>query len=580
MQRLPRFALVPLVAFLVLVLVPQTAVAGTLSLVEPAAMVTADPPAGPARHFFSPYVKVVNDTYVEDFTIREPWKLGDVSCEAKMSFDLTESIGTPGTADQAKIRVRNGVCFSPIGEVWGPAGKIKTAELEVTGKTPAGGACRFVGPAAVGSGSGKLAGYSFDGSGGEFDGDLHQTGVSGSRCQPERWSITVKWSKTLWDGSVYFSGDVTGLTMPTITAPAPTTPVGNKCEGGTPLKVEPIYSTGGSGAPNTYRKADVKVLGEGLTGSWNVFALYKDSVTGTILRKDHGRVQNLNGAVSFTAPTNSGWLESNGNYYYTNVDRWTLIGAQVYRSGPTPEQSLDVDYMSPGQSADGTSGRFGIGVTNPAACRFWFGPKQYDVPTSAYDEPYGTPDVAITPPVTAVDPALTDPTPTKPTDPKESPCTFKISDPSTYVSGAMCAVAGLLGALLDLVKDLLSAVTGLPAELIRLLGGLVEELIIPTQPLSDRMTRMKTATDGKAPFSWAISAHNLPGTIPGAGCPDWRIKVANVNKNIICGTPFGNAMRGARPIFAVLLIGAAFWPMIRSVLYASFPVVKPAPVSS
>lgn len=99
----------------------------------------------------------------------------------------------------------------------------------------------------------------------------------------------------------------------------------------------------------------------------------------------------------------------------------------------------------------------------------------------------------------------------------------------------------------------------------------------PTKPFSDRMTSMKDQLDEKAPFSWMLSLASLPAEIPGQGCPDWRIHVENVDKPILCGTPFGDAMRGARPVFAVLMVGGAVYPLIRSVMYASFPLVKPTP---
>lgn len=99
----------------------------------------------------------------------------------------------------------------------------------------------------------------------------------------------------------------------------------------------------------------------------------------------------------------------------------------------------------------------------------------------------------------------------------------------------------------------------------------------PKDSFSDRMARMRGELDNKPPFSWVMSLGTLTAAIPGGSCPDWEIHVGSVNKQILCGTQFGNAMRSARPVWAVLMVGAAFWPMIRSVMYASFPIVKPHP---
>jgi hypothetical protein len=104
---------------------------------------------------------------------------------------------------------------------------------------------------------------------------------------------------------------------------------------------------------------------------------------------------------------------------------------------------------------------------------------------------------------------------------------------------------------------------------------------VPPTAFDVRLTRMKAKFDNKAPFSWVMSLTSLPSAIPGGGCPDWTLKPPKgASRNIICGTPFGNAMRGARPVLAALMIGAACWPLIRSVMYASFPVVKTSATSS
>jgi len=102
---------------------------------------------------------------------------------------------------------------------------------------------------------------------------------------------------------------------------------------------------------------------------------------------------------------------------------------------------------------------------------------------------------------------------------------------------------------------------------------------VPTTPMSARLSRMKDRFANKAPFKWIESMAVIPASIPTSGCPNWRIQVGNIDRNIICGTPFGDAMRSARPVFTVMVLGAAFWPLFRSVMYASVPIIKPVPTN-
>lgn len=100
---------------------------------------------------------------------------------------------------------------------------------------------------------------------------------------------------------------------------------------------------------------------------------------------------------------------------------------------------------------------------------------------------------------------------------------------------------------------------------------------VPKTPLDVRLSRMKDKLGTRAPFGWIMSLTNLPGAIPGGSCPNWRIEVGGMSKNVVCNSTFTGAIRSARPVLAALMIGGAIWPMTRSLLYASVPVIKPVP---
>lgn len=100
---------------------------------------------------------------------------------------------------------------------------------------------------------------------------------------------------------------------------------------------------------------------------------------------------------------------------------------------------------------------------------------------------------------------------------------------------------------------------------------------VPKKPLVDVVTRIKTKMEGRAPFKWFTSLAALPSSFGSSGCPDWRIQVADVDKNIICNTGFGNAIVSARPMLLALMLAAAVWPFMRSLAYSAFPVFKPSP---
>lgn len=101
----------------------------------------------------------------------------------------------------------------------------------------------------------------------------------------------------------------------------------------------------------------------------------------------------------------------------------------------------------------------------------------------------------------------------------------------------------------------------------------------PKTALAVRVTDIKDAVGVKAPFSYVTGLGSLPGLVGGVGgaCPDWRIKVGTTDKNVVCDSSYTDAVRAARPVLAGMMILLAVWPIVRSIGYASFPLIKPVP---
>lgn len=101
---------------------------------------------------------------------------------------------------------------------------------------------------------------------------------------------------------------------------------------------------------------------------------------------------------------------------------------------------------------------------------------------------------------------------------------------------------------------------------------------VPKTEVSTRVDRMKTKLVTKVPFSWGASLAALPTSISGGGCPvDWAFTYQGTTTVLLCGTKAGNTIRAARPFITVLAMGACVYPFLRSLVYASVPIIKPSP---
>lgn len=106
----------------------------------------------------------------------------------------------------------------------------------------------------------------------------------------------------------------------------------------------------------------------------------------------------------------------------------------------------------------------------------------------------------------------------------------------------------------------------------------VKEAFIPQTSLTTRLTRMKTKLMTRAPFTWAASLAVLPAAVDGGGCPtNWAFHYRGDEYSVLCGTLPGNTLHNARPLITVLALGACVYPFLRSLVYASFPIIKPHP---
>ena len=103
----------------------------------------------------------------------------------------------------------------------------------------------------------------------------------------------------------------------------------------------------------------------------------------------------------------------------------------------------------------------------------------------------------------------------------------------------------------------------------------------PETPMSVRVDRMKANVTSRAPFSWFAALSGLPNAAGGSGgCPtSWALTIKGESYSLICGTAAETWVRGARPVWVVLAMAGAVYPLIRSLVYASTPVIKPTPTS-
>lgn len=235
-----------------------------------------------------------------------------------------------------------------------------------------------------------------------------------------------------------------------------------------------------------------------------------------------------------------------------------LIGIGGWRKQPGWSPKIPTDQDRTGQ----------VGITDMASCSFYWGRKLTDLSHTDTDTPIGpVPDPNQPPPVIDEPPAVDPPV---------------VDDPDSGFDWMWLVY--LLGRLFQTVVD---AISGLVSAIVTGIKG----LLIPDDPNAVRksVNNMRDAFDGRFPFSLvdSVETMNAPsgaGSWTGsARCPDWRIKVSSdgaggsMDKSIMCDSEFTVLIRGARGAILAAMLALAFWPLIRSVFYASIPIISPAP---
>lgn len=139
-----------------------------------------------------------------------------------------------------------------------------------------------------------------------------------------------------------------------------------------------------------------------------------------------------------------------------------------------------------------------IGETKTSVCRVYLG-KQIATVGDSFSVPAGPLGTgapsggsgAATPPAVAAPPGA------------GSSCTFSISDPTTWASGGICALVGLMGRAIGFLGALVNGVAGLPAAILNGLGDALSALFVPDQSHIDGLTNAASdALQGSSAGSW------------------------------------------------------------------------------
>lgn len=99
----------------------------------------------------------------------------------------------------------------------------------------------------------------------------------------------------------------------------------------------------------------------------------------------------------------------------------------------------------------------------------------------------------------------------------------------------------------------------------------------PKVSLQTRVESIVGTITGKAPFSFLTGITGFAPMIPTGTCPDWTVTVGQYERNVVCGHSYTEAIRAARPVLTAFMLALALWPLIRSTMYAAFPILKPNP---
>jgi hypothetical protein len=144
-----------------------------------------------------------------------------------------------------------------------------------------------------------------------------------------------------------------------------------------------------------------------------------------------------------------------------------VIGAGVF-ARPTTGTLNDWGQIPVSDSASGL-----YGITDASQCAFYWGAKIAEKPSSTTDNPLGTLDAA---PPASGDPGTVDP-------PGDTGCDFSWTDPSSWASGAACALTGMLGDIVGVLKSILHALQSLASNIVQPIVDALNHLLDGLQSL-------------------------------------------------------------------------------------------------
>lgn len=99
---------------------------------------------------------------------------------------------------------------------------------------------------------------------------------------------------------------------------------------------------------------------------------------------------------------------------------------------------------------------------------------------------------------------------------------------------------------------------------------------VPKTQLSTLVTTWKTTATDLYPFN-VNPGMGWDGSVGGRSCPNWRIQVGSLDRNVVCDSSFTQAIVNSRAWLAGGMLALAFWPLVRGLFFAAVPIIKPVP---
>lgn len=236
-----------------------------------------------------------------------------------------------------------------------------------------------------------------------------------------------------------------------------------------------------------------------------------------------------------------------------------VIGIGIYRIPPGAQGAfrvpLDVpDHLGDNTTHSGSGNVQAFGMTDPAACQFYWGVKLVDFAGTTIDDPISDAGPPGESPTEPDPPVVTDPvTPTT-----DSTCqTFSLTDPTTWAGAGICILVKLVGALIALTRSILGVLQGLAttiasaiadalAGIMDLLGPILLGLAIPSPgawPVGDVVDQWNSRPPGSlidglgGAIGGVVSGLQAGGGCGAGGFGNWVVRTSHGNANSSIGCP-------------------------------------------